>query len=295
MPKAVLAGLKKYPVKISVICAMLDTGGSAGRLRKDYGIVSPGDIRRAFIALANTSPAVGELFNYRFAQGELAGHNFANLLITALELSSKNYKDTLKELTRILNINPNHKVLPATLNKSELCAQLENGKIIKGETNIDLPKHNASLAIKRVFLEPEAKAYAPSLNEIKSADMIVIGPGDLYSSLAQVLLVKGMASAICKSKAKKVYVCNLHTKRGETDGYSVEDFTGKIEKFLGCEVDYSIYSKKTAKIKNNGLPVELGKARGKKFIGVDIASNDFPSEHDPAKLSKVILSLLCKA
>lgn len=140
MPKAVLQGLKKYPVKISVICAMLDSGGSAGRLKKDYDITSSGDIRRAFIALANISPVIENLFNYRFRVGELKGHNFANLFITALELSTNNYEKTPKELSKILNVS--HQVLPATLDKSNLYAILEDEKIISGETNIDIPKNN---------------------------------------------------------------------------------------------------------------------------------------------------------
>jgi len=292
MPKAVLAGLKKFPVKISVICAMLDTGGSAARLRKDYGIVSPGDIRRAFIALANTSPAVGELFNYRFDDGELAGHNFANLLITALELSSKNYKATLKELNRLLNINPNHKVLPATLDKAELCAELDNGEIIRGETNIDIPKHDAKHSIKKIFLDPEAKAYGAALHEIKDADAIIIGPGDLYSSLAQILLVKGMSRAICKSCAKKIYICNLHTKHGETDHYYVEDFTGKIEEFLGCPVDKVIFSSQTKTIGRQTQSVTLKGKANSKFIGAAVSSSKNPEEHDPVKLSKIILSII---
>ena len=123
MPKAVLIGLKKYPVKLSVISAMLDSGGSAGRLRKDYKIVSPGDIRRAFIALANTSPVIQDLFNYRFQTGELKGHNFANLLITALELATQDYEKTIKEVSSILNVK--HQVLPVTLDKANLHAVLE--------------------------------------------------------------------------------------------------------------------------------------------------------------------------
>lgn len=306
MPKAVLSSLKNEPVKISVICAMLDSGGSAGRLRRDYKIVSPGDIRRAFIALANTSPAVGDLFDYRFESGELAGHNFANLLITALELSSQNYKVALNEITKLLNISPNHKVLPATLDKAEVCAQLEDGTVIKGETNIDVPKHDAKLAIKKVFLRPAAKAYKAALDEIKTADLIVIGPGDLYSSLAQVLLVDGMDKAICKSEAKKLYICNLLTKKGETHGFSVGDFAQEIEEFLSCPLDYVIYNNKKlpdSRIKISRkedekllemVPVsnDLDK---QKFIGADIATSKGIIEHDSKKLVKVILSLLCKS
>ena len=206
MPKAVLTGLKKYPIKISVICAMLDSGGSTGRLRKDYKIISPGDIRRALLALSNTSPIIANLFNYRFQAGALKDHNFANLLITALELTTNNYEKTIKEVRKILNVK--HQVLPSTLDKANLCAVLESGKIIIGETNIDNPKHNGRLRIKKVFLRPKAKAYSKSLEALRLADLIVIGPGDLYSSLAQILLTVGIPEAIKKSKGKKVYICN---------------------------------------------------------------------------------------
>ena len=226
MPRAVLAGLKKYPVKISAVCAMLDTGGSAGRLRKDYGIVSPGDIRRAFLALANTSPAIQNLFDYRFQSGQLKGHNFANLFITALELTTSNYHRVIKEMSRFLNVG--HQVLPVTLDRAQLGALLENGKTIWGETNIDKPKHNPKLVIKKVFLRPEVRAYSPALKAIKEANLIVIGPGDLYSSLAQILLTKGISRAIKKSRVKKIYICNLVTKLGETNHFSVKDFNNEI-------------------------------------------------------------------
>jgi len=300
MPKAVLAGLKKYPVKISVICAMLDSGGSAGRLRKDYKIVSPGDIRRAFLALANTSPVIENLFNYRFQAGDLKDHNFANLLITALELSNNNYEKTSQEIKRILNVR--HEVLPVTLDNSEVLAVLENGKIIRGETNIDIPKHNGNLKIKRVFLRPKAKAYPKTIEAIKKADLIVIGPGDLYSSLAQILLTEGVSQAVKKSKAKKVYICNLMTKYGETNNFTVSDFTNEIEKFLGQEIDAVIYNTKNVsqkrlikyKKKHPGL-LEVVKCDkrligNKKYIGKDILSDSGAISHDAGKLVKVLLS-----
>lgn len=301
MPKAVLAGLKKYPVKISVICAMLDSGGSAGRLRKDYKIVSPGDIRRAFLALADTSPVIENLFNYRFQAGDLKDHNFANLFITALELSTNNYEKTSREIKRILNIK--HEVLPVTLENSNLCAVLENGKTITGETNIDIPKHNGNMKIRRVFLKPKAKAYPKTVEAIKNADMIVIGPGDLYSSLAQILLTEGVSQAIRKSKAKKVYVCNLMTKYGETNNFTVSDFAKEIEKFLGKNVDCVIYNAKKPSgkrlaeykrkhpemldtVKFNGSLI-----KNKKFIGADILAESNDVIHDPRKLTKTIMNL----
>jgi len=302
MPRVVLTGLKEYPVKLSTICAMLDSGGSAGRLRKDYKIVSPGDIRRAFIALANTSPAIKDLFNYRFQTGELKGHNFANLLITALELATNNYEKTIKEVSRILNVE--HQVIPSTLDKANLYAVLENGKIISGEANIDVPRHNGNLKIKRVFLRPKAKAYPKSLEAIEKADLIVIGPGDLYSSLSQILLVGGVAEAISKTKAKKVYICNLMTKHGETNNFTILDFVKEIEKYLESELDYVIYndfipSKK--RIKNYRkehpellelVPINENLAKAK-FIGKNLLLKRGPIEHSPKEITKTIINL-CK-
>lgn len=303
MPKAVLQGLKKYKIKLSAICAMLDSGGSAGRLRKDYKIVSPGDIRRSFIALANTSPVIEELFNYRFQTGELKGHNFANLFITALELSTNNYEKTFKELNRILNVS--HEVLPATLDCANIYAVLENGKVISGETNIDLPKHNGNLKIKKVFLKPKVKAYPGAVKAIKESDLVVIGPGDLYSSIAQILLTQGISQAIKKTKAKKIYVSNLMTKHGETNNFSVADFTKEIEKYLGGKVDYVIYNikkpseKRLASYKKEHPEllnlVEFAPAllKDKKFIGADTLSSSGSIVHDPDKLAKILLKL-CK-
>ena len=300
MPKAVLTGLRKYPVKLSVICAMLDSGGSAGRLRKDYKIVSPGDIRRAFIALANTSPVIQDLFNYRFQTGELKGHNFANLLITALELATQDYEKTIKEVSRILNVK--HQVLPVTLDRANLHAVLENGKIISGETNIDIPKHDGNLKIKRVFLRPKTKAYPKTVEVINRANLITIGPGDLYSSLAQILLTQGISEAIRKSKAKKVYICNLMTKYGETNNFTVSDFTNEIEKFLGYELDFVIYNnfvpkKETVKKYKKEHPELLDlvkfdkKLPREKFIGKNLLKKGV-IEHDPKKLSKALISLV---
>ncbi|MBZ1348389.1 MAG: uridine diphosphate-N-acetylglucosamine-binding protein YvcK, partial [Candidatus Nealsonbacteria bacterium] len=303
MPKAVLQGLKKHQVEISVICSMLDSGGSAGRLRKDYNIVSSGDIRRAFIALANTSPVIENVFNYRFQTGELKGHNFANLFITALELSSNDYKKTIKEISGLLNINTENRVLPSTLDNANLYAILENNKVIKGETNIDIPKHDGNLKIKKVFLRPKAKAYPLALTAIKKADLIVIGPGDLYTSLVQIFLIEGIHQAIRKSKAKKVYICNLMTKYGETNNFTVLGFVKEIEKYLGGEVDYVIYNtKKPSKERLQKYKKEQPEllslvtfdknlSQNKKFIGTDILFSAGPIVHDSNKLVKVILKL----
>lgn len=301
MPKAVLSGLKRKDVKISVICAMLDSGGSSGRLREDYGIRAPGDLRRALIALANTSPALEELFNFRFEVGELKGHNFANLLITALELSTNNYEEAVTELKKLLRIE--HEVFPVTLGRSEVCARLENGRVVRGETNIDRPKHNPSLAIKEIFLEPEVEAYPPALRAIREADLVVVGPGDLYSSLAQVLLVEGVSEAVGESEGKIVYLVNLMTKKGETDGFSVARFTKEIENLLGREVDFALYSDPSfseERVKNYKKDhpelEELVKVEdnleNSKFLKKDLAYEKGPIEHDSLKVAEALIDFL---
>jgi len=304
MPKAVLAGLKNQKVNLTAICAMLDSGGSAGRLRKDYKIVSPGDIRRAFIALSSVSPIIENLFNYRFESGELKGHNFANLFITALELTSGSYRAAFQEFGRLLNVR--HQVLPITLDNAQVCAKLENGKIIFGENNIDIPKHKGKFRIKKVFLKPGASIYPQSAEAIKKADLIIIGPGDLYSSLAQILLVEGISEALKKSQAKKVYIANLMTKHGETNDFTVLDLTNKIEEFIGGKLDYVIYNanilnaKRLADNKKTHPELlNLIKIRGidlnpEKFIGADLAVSQGPIAHDPKKLAKLIMKILNK-
>jgi uncharacterized cofD-like protein len=300
MPKAILEKLKEYPVEITAICAMLDTGGSSGRLKKDYKITSPGDIRRSLIALANTSPVIEHLFNYRFQGGDLKGHNFANLLITALELNANNYDSVIKELRKILKIK--HQVLPVTLSKSNIYAVLENGKIVSGEKNIDIPRHNGKLKIKKVYLKPKAKAYPQSIKSIEKSDLIVIGPGDLYSSLAQILITEGIPESIKKSKAKKVYVCNLMRKYGETNDFSVLDFTREVEKYLKSNLDYVIYNtkeppKELIKEQKKKHPELLGMVKisknldKKKFIGKPLLKRN-SIEHNSKRLSEIIISLL---
>src|SRR3989344_6467870 len=200
MPKAVLEGLKKYPVKISAISAMLDSGGFAGRERELFKTkVSFGDIRRAALALSEAPQAKKELFSHRFENGVVLANSYYTSIASSIGI-----EELLEEIKEDLNIPENRESLPVTIGNfidSTVCAELDNGNTIKGETNIDVPKHDSALRIKKVFLEPEARAYSPALEAIKEADAIVIGPGDLYSSLSQILLVKGIPEAIRNTKA----------------------------------------------------------------------------------------------
>lgn len=308
MPKAVLEGLKQYPdVELSVISAMLDSGGSAGRERKEpfNTKISFGDIRRASYALAQDEEK--DKYNARITSGTYKGHVLSNLSCSYFFKGENDYEKTIGFLNNgIFKIPQQHQVLPATLDDAELCAELENGEEIEGETKIDILEERARPKIKHVYLKPATvKAYPKAKEVIKKADLIVIGPGDLYSSLAQILLVQGMSRAIRKSKAKKTYICNLMTKNGETNNFSVLDLADEIEKYLESSLDYVIYNNKDSLAKErieetkkeNPNLIDLIKTNDNlpkdKFIGRDLLFASGPIIHDPQKLAKVILSL-CK-
>ncbi|MFA5009565.1 MAG: gluconeogenesis factor YvcK family protein, partial [Candidatus Paceibacterota bacterium] len=223
MPKAVLSELKKTKHKIAVISAVLDSGGSAGKLRDDYHTISFGDIRRSFLELVDWPEETKEYFKYRFETGCLAGHVLANIMLSALYLKNNSYRNFFEKINELLS--ERHRILPATITNSHLHALLENGEEIIKEANIDIPKHNSDLKIKKIFLVPEANACPITIRNLEKADAIIIGPGDLYSSILQILLIKGMKEAIINSPAKKIFICNLMTKKGESNDYSVLDFT----------------------------------------------------------------------
>ncbi len=305
MPKAVLEGLKSHRVNISVVCAMLDSGGSAGKEREMYKTnVSFGDIRRAFLALSESSKEVKDAFSIRFKEGPYKDIVVANILGTAMLTQKRDYETVFKVYKEVLRIPPQHEILPATLDNADVCAELESGEIICGEKNIDQPQHNKSLKIKKVFLRPEPGAYPKAKKAILSADLVVIGPGDLYSTLAQILLISGIKESIKKSSAKLVYICNLMTKDGETNGFSVTDFTDAIEKFLEKKIDFIIYNTKnpeSVRLKNyqREYPELLELVsfqdipRDKRFFGADILVPSNSIAHNTKKISNIILKL-CK-
>lgn len=212
-----LRGIKKYTNNITAIVTVGDDGGSSGRLREDMGILPPGDIRNCIAALADDDNLITELFQYRFKKGEgLEGHSFGNLFLTALCAITGNMVKAVKESSNVLNIRGD--VLPATLDDMKLAAEFEDGSIIHGESNI--PEEHKQ--IKRLFTEPaNCKALPEVLEAIAGADLIILGPGSLYTSVIPNLLVDGIVDAITKSTAKKIYVCNIMTQPGETDNYSV--------------------------------------------------------------------------
>ena len=212
-----LRGIKKYTNNITAVVTVGDDGGSSGRLREDMGILPPGDIRNCIAALADDDNLITELFQYRFKKGEgLEGHSFGNLFLTALCAITGNMVKAVKESSSVLNIRG--VVLPATLDDMKLLAEYTDGTIVKGESNI--PEVHKS--IKKLSTEPtHCRALPEVIESIMHADLIILGPGSLYTSVIPNLLVDGIVDAIMQSSAKKIYVCNIMTQPGETDNYSV--------------------------------------------------------------------------
>ena len=229
-----LMGLKRYDADLTAVVSMADNGGSSGVLRDEFGHLPPGDVRRCLLALS-AEPAAGalrRLFEYRFERGSwLNGHSFGNLLLTALTEITGAPDLAIQEAANILNVKG--RVLPVTLDDVNLCARLEDGTVINGEAHIDRRTVGAEGGIAEVWLTPQAKAYTPALNAILDADIVLIGPGDLYTSVIPNLLVQGVAQAIGQSNGHVVYACNLMTKHGETDGYKASDFVAEIQRYLG--------------------------------------------------------------
>ncbi len=236
----VLSGLKQHDVDLGVIVNMMDSGGSTGRLRVQLGVLPPGDIRQCFVALSEAPDLWRRLFLYRFDNGDFEGHNFGNIFLSALEKVSKNYDEVLETASFVLKTKG--KVLPVTHKKTHLCVEYANGTIVKGEADIDSDLH-VQTTIKRAFLEPNVSAYPPTLLQIAESDMIVIGPGDLYTSIIPLFLVDGVREALQKTKAKIVYVVNLMTKSGQTNDYTARDHVRDIEKYMGRKVDTIIMHK----------------------------------------------------
>ena len=227
----ILKGLKTITNNLTAVVTVGDDGGSSGRLRDEFGVLPPGDIRNCIAALGDEDAYINELFQYRFKKGTgLEGHSFGNLFLSVLCEITGDMFNAVKESSKVLNIRG--RVLPSTLDDMRLVAQMEDGRIIQGESNIP----EAGGRIKRLFCEPEnPKALKEVIDAIKSADIILMGPGSLYTSVIPNLLIDEIALTISKSKAHKAYVCNVMTQPGETDGYTVSDHVKAILKHAKYE------------------------------------------------------------
>jgi len=294
---AVLTGLKNKNVDLSAIVSMCDDGGSTGKLRDSYGVLPPGDIRRCLVALSSADKELRKLFEYRFDNGNLKDHSFGNLFLTACEKMSKgDFRQAVGMASKVLGVKG--KVIPVTLSKVILCGELEDGTIVRGETNIDVPKHNPEKKIIRLFTEPSASANSEALTALKTSDTIIIGPGDLKTSILPNFLIKGIPEAVNASPAKKVYICNLMTKYGETNDYTLKDFVDELGKYTN--LDYIIVNNKKPDSKR------LKKYSRERSIPVIVPANFSPKgllkkgvmttrgliRHDYEKLAKVLMKII---
>ena len=240
-----LRGLKQYTSHITAIVTVGDDGGGSGKLREDLGMLPPGDIRNCILALADTEPLMEDLLQYRFTEGSLKGQCFGNLFLAAMAGISENFEDAVQKMSSVLAVKG--KVLPVTLDDMKLVAELENGETIEGESKIPSEVIVRKTRIKKLAIKPiDAKPLEEAIKAINNADVIIMGPGSLYTSIIPNLLVKGIPEAICKSPAKKVYISNVMTQPGETDGF-------KVSNHLKVLMDYGVAGNIDYVIANNGI------------------------------------------
>lgn len=299
-----LMGLKEYTANLIAIVTVADSGGSTGRLREEFDVLAPGDIRNCIVSLADAPSLMGELFQFRFGEdSELKGHNFGNLFITAMTQLTGDFKKAVEESSKVLAIRG--KVLPSTLNKVNLVAKYEDGSEVEGEAKIS----EKEVSIEKVYLKPTpselSKDIKPTLEvieAIKNAQIIVIGPGSLYTSILPNLVIKEITEAIANSSALKIYICNVMTQHGETDNYTASDHLRALIKHTHPRiVDYCIVNSKipgeeilSRYRQEKAFPtiansLEIRRMGYKVIEGNVIHTTDFV-RHDPQKLARIIIN-----
>lgn len=308
-----LNGLKNHPdLDLAAIVAMSDDGGSSGILRDELGALPPGDTRQCLVALSQSDEIWRKLFNFRFSAGRVKGQNFGNLFISALEQLTGSFEQALQIAGHLLQVRG--QIIPVTLDNVRLVAQTESGQIIKGEHNIDQKEQR----IARLYFDHLPAPNPLAISRLLNCDLIVVCPGDIYTSILPNILVKSIAKTIRDSNALKVYVCNLMTQRNHTDKFKVIDFVLFLEKYLGADIfDYVIYN--TQRPRPNFLKsyqqegeflVEYDEAAfvGRKtvFLGEDIVSQKIPQKvkgdllqralirHDSVEIASILHNLIKK-
>lgn len=302
---SLLMGLKEYTTNLIAVVTVADSGGSTGRLREEFDVPAPGDIRNCIVALADAPSFMGELFQFRFKKdSELKGHNFGNIFITAMTQLTGDFKRAVEESSKVLAIRG--KVLPSTLNKVSLVASYKDGSSVVGEAKI--PEKGSP--IRKVYLEPKHSQNSQEkiqptpevIEAIKNAQLIVVGPGSLYTSILPNLVIGEISKAIAKSSALKLYVCNVMTQHGETDNYNAHNHLRALVDHTNSKiVDYCVINTKIPEEKmlakyraEKAYPIEADvleiRRMGYKVIkGNIIHSTDFV-RHDPKKLARVIMN-----
>lgn len=289
-----LRGLKQYTGNLTAVVTVADDGGSSGRLRQELGLPPPGDLRNCIAALADVEPLMTRLFQYRFNEGTgLEGHSFGNLFIAAMSSVTGNFEDAVRETSRVLAVRG--QILPSTLANVTLSAVTEDDEAIHGESQIT----ERGSRIKRVFIHPEnAQANPDAIRAILGADMIVIGPGSLFTSVLPNLLVDGIRRAIEMSKALKVYVCNVATQHGETDAFSVGDHCRALYQHVHHPLVHYVIANNN--IAEDGLPeawhaepvrIDGERVNGAAVIAADVVSEGNRYHHDTEKLAATLMNL----
>jgi uncharacterized cofD-like protein len=299
-----LRGLKKYTGNLTAIVTVADDGGSSGKLRAEYRILPPGDFRQCITALADVEPLMTTLFQHRFKEGSLNGHSFGNLFIMAMAEITGDFEHAIRESGRVLAVRG--QIVPSTLRDVTLIAEMADGQTRIGESSIPHANGDAdgngavATAIKRVFLQPEPTINPEAEEAILNAEMIIIGPGSLYTSILPNLVVDGMAEALKASPAIKVFVCNVATQPGETDAFRVSDHLQAIESHLGTNIfDFVVINSNN----NFTLPPSAQEAGIKRVVYdpatvsqrsihavlVDVVDPRISTHHDPDKLARAIM------
>ena len=304
-----LRGLKNYNIDLTAVVTMADDGGGSGKLRQEIGMLPPGDIRNCIIALSDIEPAMETLMQHRFKEGSLKGQSFGNLFLAALNEIYGDFELAISKISEILAVRG--RVLPVTLEDIHLVAKLSNGNLVNGESNIAQECINQSTRIDKIFLRPSnVDAFPEVIDRINNSDIIVLGPGSLYTSIIPNLLVADVAKAIYESKAVKIYVSNIMTEYGETTGYSIYNHMKAIlDHSIFPIIDKAIINKKD--IPGNILqkylyegqtPLFLDKKQKKQILelGIEVIQEDLITIknelliHDSDKISKVIMDLAKK-
>ncbi len=275
----VLSGLKFLDVDLTAVVSIADDGGSTGRLRDEQGVLPPGDIRQCMAALAEGDDTLRRLLNFRFTGGELDGHNFGNLFITALQKMYGSAESAVKMAHQILRVRG--RVIPVSAQASTLYAELEDRSVVEGEHAIDVPAGERS-PILRCFLDPTVYANPDAVEAILNADAVILGPGDFYTSLVPVLLVEGISEALAKTLAKKIFVMNLVAKPGQTEGYTAKKFVESLNPY--------IYPASLDAVILNNEPIAAPVLERYTKAGEHVIADDFTDEDKLAVIRKDVLS-----
>lgn len=294
-----LSGLKVYTDSISAVVTMTDDGRSSGKLRKDFGTIPPGDIRKCLTALANDESLMTQMFNYRFDKGRgINDHALGNLLLVAMENITGSFREAIHQASHILAIKG--EVLPSTFDQVDLKGKLANSKEYVGESLLVKEGHKSP--IKKVSLKPSnVKTNHDVLWAIKNADGIIIGPGSLWTSIIPNFLLKDITSAVVRSRAKKIYICNIATERGETERYSVEDHIDNLIKHSHPRLfNHVLVNDKVLHVnhdqgelgKISNITTDKRKIDRYKIIKKDLINEENPLYHDKHKLAKAIMEII---